>query len=75
MPSEHDWLLNASGGSGDIGKLVALEEQLQAAGDIHVAATVLDRAFGLDPNDAAIRQARKLLLDQLSLTEHGIVFR
>jgi sulfatase modifying factor 1 len=75
MSSEHDWLLNASGGSGDIGKLVALAEQLQAAGDVHIAATALDRAFGLDSNDAAIRQARKLLLDQLSLTEHGIVFR
>ena len=45
------------------------------AGDPHAAASALDQAFGLDPDNPAIRQRRQRLLDRLSLNEHGIAFR
>jgi formylglycine-generating enzyme required for sulfatase activity len=36
---------------------------------------VYDRAFGLDPEAAEVRQRRRRILDRLAVTEHGIHFR
>src|SRR5262245_2516352 len=59
----------------DIVKLVELADELGSAGDLHGAATALDRAFGLHPANPMIRQKRQELLDHLAVKEHGLVFR
>lgn len=56
-------------------KLVERADQLRNAGDLHGAATALDRAFGLHPANSVIRQQRQELLDRLAVKEHGLVFR
>ena len=48
---------------------------LEGEGDLHNAATALDRAYGLSPADAAIEHSRRQLLDRLAVTENGIAFR
>lgn len=59
----------------DAVKLVQLAGQLGGAGDLHGAATALDRGFGLDPANPVIRQKRQELLDHLAVKEHGLLFR
>ena len=59
----------------DAVKLVELANQLGRAGDLHGAATSLDRAFGLAPTNSVVRQNRQDLLDRLAVKEHGLVFR
>src|SRR6266568_8834336 len=75
MEPEYQWLLDALGTSGNVGEMLALAEKLEAAGNLHVAATALDRAFGTDPRNSSVRQARQRLLDRLAVSEHGIAFR
>ncbi len=60
---------------GDAQAYVALAEQLKSDGDLHGAATAYDRAYGLAPDDGEIQKSRQKLLDELSVTEHGIHFR
>ncbi len=52
-----------------------LAKALQGEGDLHNAATALDRAYGLRPADGAIGHARRQLLDHLAITEYGLAFR
>lgn len=59
----------------DASRYAALAHELEAQGDVHGAAKAYDRAFGLAPEDAAIRAARRTLLDRLAVVERGIVFR
>jgi sulfatase modifying factor 1 len=77
MASEYEWLREAFGARSDLGthELGALASRLEAAGDVHTAATALDRAFAADPFNFAVCTARNRLLDRLSLNEHGILFR
>lgn len=44
-------------------------------GDVRLAASALDRAFGLGPDDERIARHRAAVLDGLALIEHGIRFR
>lgn len=44
-------------------------------GDLPMAASALDRAYGLAPTDASIAARRDELLDELELIEHGLRFR
>ncbi|WP_116024427.1 SUMF1/EgtB/PvdO family nonheme iron enzyme [Thermomonospora umbrina] len=48
---------------------------LEAEGDHRRAASVYDRAYGLDPTDAEVAEARRTLLDRLAVVEHGLRFR
>ena len=75
MEPRYQWLLDASGSTDDTKELLALARQLQAEANLHVAATALDRAFGLAPLDEVIRNERRQLLDQLAVNEHNLVFR
>ena len=43
--------------------------------DLRLAAAALDRAYGLQPRDAAVVKRRAEVLDALALKEHGLVFR
>lgn len=44
-------------------------------GNLEMAASALDRAYGLLPRDEAIARQRRAVLDELAVTEHGLVFR
>src|SRR5437870_3790919 len=71
MEKEYQWLLDI----GDVKSLIALADESQAAGNLHLSASALDRAFGLDSVNVTVCQLRQKLLDRLALTEHGIAFR
>jgi formylglycine-generating enzyme required for sulfatase activity len=75
MSSDYQWLLEACGKSGDSREMFSLANQLRDDGDLHKAATAMDRAFGLAPSDAEIRTARSQLLDQLAVSDLGVSFR
>jgi sulfatase modifying factor 1 len=68
-------LIEVSTTAEDAMKLVELANQLAGAGDLHGAATSLDRAFGLHPANPVVRQKRQELQDRLAVKEHGLVFR
>lgn len=52
-----------------------LADQALEAGDKPLLAAALDRAFGLAPHDDQVAKQRADVLDELSLTEHGLRFR
>ena len=67
-------VLSASGsGEGPEFALVAADFFLEH-GDLPLAASALDRAFGLCPEDDMLDRRRQVLLDQLAVVEHGIRF-
>jgi formylglycine-generating enzyme len=68
--------LNESHGlEGNAEAYFQLAQSLEQDGDLHRAATALDRAFGLAPDRQDFKTARRKLLDQLSVNEHGMEFR
>jgi formylglycine-generating enzyme len=75
MSTEFDWLFSSCGYAGDAKSLFALAKDFESEGNLHLAATAYDLAFRLDSDDEEIKTARKQLLDQLAVTEHGIKFR
>jgi formylglycine-generating enzyme len=70
-----DWLLTDVAPTGDVQRYVDAAETLQEQGNLRLAATAYDHAYGLAPIDDSIRNARQALLDALSITEHGLTFR
>lgn len=68
-------LLNSYGQEGDADEFYRFAQQAEFEGKLEIAATAYDRAFGLKPDDALISTARRKLLDQLSIDEHGLHFR
>jgi formylglycine-generating enzyme required for sulfatase activity len=69
------WLLDPDAAPRTVDALYRVAVDLYAAGEKRLAATALDRAFGLRPHDPKIRAERQSVLDELSVTEHGLVFR
>ncbi len=67
--------LRESHPDGDPAGALAIADQAEAAGDLRLAATALDRVYGLVPHDPAIGGRRRRVLDQLAVTEHGVTFR
>jgi formylglycine-generating enzyme required for sulfatase activity len=62
-------------GDGDPDMLLRIAHELEAENNLEGAATVYDRAYGVDPQREDVRQARARVLDQLAVFEHGIPFR
>lgn len=56
------------------GCLVAADWFL-SVGDRALAASALDRAYGILPHDAGVARQRRAVLDELAVVEHGLVFR
>jgi len=77
MNQELDLLLESHGKNegDDPHDYFKLAKDLEAAGDLHHAATAYDRAFGLNPTDVEIEPARRRLLDRLAVSENGLAFR
>jgi formylglycine-generating enzyme required for sulfatase activity len=68
-------LIEGSTTAEDAVRLIELADKISGTGDLHGAATALDRAFGLDPANSLVRQKRQVILDHLAVQEHGLVFR
>jgi len=60
---------------GDARELLVIADHLLERGDRALAATALDRAYGLAPDDAQIAHLRGALLDELAVDEHGLRWR
>lgn len=65
----------AAGRAGDPAAFVVAADHFLARGQLELAASALDRAYGLAPEDASIAAQRSDVLDRLALTEHGLRFR
>ena len=75
MSSDYSWLYSSVGAEGDAADLSALAHELESQGELAIAATAYDRAYGLQPNNTELATARQRLLDRLAVVEHGITFR
>jgi formylglycine-generating enzyme required for sulfatase activity len=75
LPEEYRWIVDQFEPEGDPQLLAAIARHFEDEGNLEAAATVYDRAFGLDPEAAEVRQRRQRVLDRLAVTEHGIHFR
>src|SRR5262249_53222718 len=75
LPEEYRWIVDQFEPEGDPQLLAAIAQHFEEEGNLEAAATVYDRAFGLDPDAAEVRRRRQRVLDRLALTEHGIRFR
>jgi formylglycine-generating enzyme required for sulfatase activity len=65
----------ASWGDDDPVRFVAIADHFLEREDPALAASALDRAYGLAPGDAGIARHRASILDQLAIHEHGLAFR
>jgi sulfatase modifying factor 1 len=75
MSLDAERLLDSSGPTGDPDAFFSLAHELEAEGELHLAATAFERAYGLAPHNVQIADARQELLDRLAVHEHGMVFR
>lgn len=75
MTIDPETFLAASDPEGDPGEALVAADWLLERGQRALAASALDRAHGLLPDDAGIALRRKALLDSLAIEEHGLVFR
>jgi formylglycine-generating enzyme len=75
MSSQYQELLSSCGNTGDAKHFFSLAKELEASDNLRMAATAYDRAYGLNPENHEIATARKHILEQLSVVEHGIQFR
>lgn len=74
MPNP-DHILDACGRAGDPGEALVIADHFLERGQERLAATALDRAYGLAPQDRFIAEQRQAVLDRLAVTEYGIHFR
>jgi formylglycine-generating enzyme required for sulfatase activity len=72
LPEKYRWISVQFEPEGDPWLLFEIARRLEEEGNLEGAATVYDRAFGIDPGVEAIREARARLLDRLAVIEHGI---
>jgi formylglycine-generating enzyme required for sulfatase activity len=75
LPEKYHWIVQQFEPEGDPRLLFEIAARLEAEGSLDGAATVYDRAYGLDPTDAEISAGLHRVLDALAVTEHGIHFR
>ena len=67
--------VSASHGPDEPSRYIAIADHFLGLGDRAAAATALDRAHGLAPDDAGLARHRAAILDELAVTEHGLVWR
>lgn len=67
--------LLASWGDDDPARFVAIADHYLGRDDLALAASALDRAYGLAPADAVTARHRAAILDQLAVRELGLTFR
>lgn len=62
-------------GTGDVADMLVAADACLLEGDRELAASALDRAHSLAPDDAAIARQRRSILDELALEVSGLTFR
>src|SRR5258708_7592998 len=67
LPEKYQWIVREFEPEGDPWLLLAIGQELERAGNLPGAATVYDRAYGLDPTFAEVRERRANVLDQLAV--------
>ncbi|MBC6460200.1 formylglycine-generating enzyme family protein [Actinomadura sp. HBU206391] len=75
MGADHERLYTDHAPTGNAQDLLRLACDLESNGDLRAAATAYDQAHLLAPSDAEVTDARRSLLDQMAIKEHGIIFR
>ena len=75
LPGKYQWIAIEFEPEGDPWALLQIASALEGEGNAAGAATALDRAFGIDPDNEKVRAARSRVLDSLAVTEHGVVWR
>jgi formylglycine-generating enzyme required for sulfatase activity len=65
----------AAGRRGEAAEFVVAADRWLETGELELAASALDRAHGLAPDDLAIARQRSDLLERFTVHEHGLVFR
>jgi formylglycine-generating enzyme required for sulfatase activity len=75
LPEKYQWIVDHFEPEGDARQLFDIARRLESEGNLEAAATVYDRAYGLDPRQEDICEHRRRVLDALSVTEHGMHFR
>jgi len=75
LPDRYRWITAQFEPEGDPWLLLDIARILEQEGNLEGAATVYDRAHGLEPEAEEIRVGRQRVLDQLAMVEHGLVFR
>ena len=75
MSFEAEDVLAPYGPDGDPATFMVAADRFLARGELRLAASALDRAFGLAPTDALVIRHRQALLDELAVVEHGLSFR
>jgi sulfatase modifying factor 1 len=75
LPESCQWILEEFEPEGDRLLLLAIAKDLEDAGNLEGAASVYDRAYGIDPELEPVREGRARVLDALAVTEHGLTFR
>ena len=75
MSFDPEEILAAPMASGDPARFLVAADDFLTRGMPRLAASALDRAHGLIPNDQAVQRQRLAVLDELAITEHGLVFR
>jgi formylglycine-generating enzyme required for sulfatase activity len=74
LPEQYQWIGVEFEPDGDPRQLFHIARQLEDEGNLPGAATVYDRAYGLDPTAADVREGRQRVLDRLAVFEHGLRF-
>src|SRR5262245_41783616 len=75
LPENLQWIVKQFEPEGDAWLLFEIAQGLEKDGNLEGAATVIDRAFGLEPTAEEIRTARQAVLNRLAVVEHGLLFR
>src|SRR5262245_1092085 len=75
LPEKYQWIEAQFEPEGDPWLLLTLGRELEEEGNVEGAATVYDRAYGLDPDNEEVRVARARVLAALAVVEHGLKFR
>jgi formylglycine-generating enzyme required for sulfatase activity len=75
LPERLHWVIEGFEPEGDPWVLLQIARDLEAEGNLHGAAAVIDRAYGLEPGLEKVHDFRAALLDRLAIREHGLVFR
>jgi sulfatase modifying factor 1 len=75
LPEKYQWIAAQFEPEGDPWLLFEIALQLEREGNLEAAATVYDRAYGINPTADLIQLHRRHLLDQLAVVEHDIRFR
>jgi formylglycine-generating enzyme required for sulfatase activity len=75
LPEKLRWISVQFEPEGDPRLLLQIALRLEAEGNLEGAATVYDRAYGLDPQAADVGLARERVLDRLAVVEHDVIFR